>query len=187
MAPQKTSLFQRIFAHVMSFGFCVGLPAVVTMIMPVASTTFTRSGQTVSATSVQKMFFVIPFLTETVAEVTGVDDMHVAGTLSKTTPSGPKRDPMRPETRSEDMSWLVIQGRGSEVHVPVSPANIDDVRRKVRDFLEDGAAPELRIFSVANWKISVITGGVLCLLTVLYVGIIVSSFVSLFTGKRATG
>jgi hypothetical protein len=185
MSQQRAPLLQRVFAHIMTLGLCVAMPAVVMLIMPVASTTFTRAGGNVSATSVRKVFFVIPFQTETVADVVGVDDQYVHGTLTQTTRSGPVNDPKRPVTRTEDMSWLVIQGRGASLEVPVSPVNLDDTRRKVRDFLEDGSQPELRLFTVANWKISVITGGVLTLLTLIYVGSVVLGIVSLFLPKRA--
>jgi hypothetical protein len=43
------------------------------------------------------------------------------------------------------------------------------VRRKVRNFLDNPTAPNLKLFTVANWKVSVIAGGgVTCLFTVLY-------------------
>jgi hypothetical protein len=184
MAEKNAPLLQRLFAHVMSFGICVAMPAVVMMIMPVASTTLVRKTGVVSATTSRKVFFLIPFQTETVSQVIGVDDQYIAGTMSKSTPSGPKSEPMRPETRSEDMSWLVIHGKGESVEVPVSPANIDSMRRKVRDFLEDPAQTELNLFTVANWKISVITAGLLCILTLIYLGSIVWGLVSLFAKKR---
>ncbi|MCE9520407.1 MAG: hypothetical protein K8R87_12750 [Verrucomicrobia bacterium] len=184
MPQQKPSLLHRIFTHIITFGLCVALPVVVMCIMPVASTTFTRTGDTISAIVTRKVFFIIPFLTETVEQVKGVDDQYQAGTQSKTTRSGPVNDPMRPETRSESMSWLVIQGRFTSVEVPVSPANIDEVRRRARDFLQDETQSELRIFTVANWKISVITGAVLTLLTTIYVGSMIWSFVTLFSKKR---
>lgn len=187
MAHQKAALPQRIFAHIITFGFCVAMPAAVMLAMPVAGTTLTRTGGDVSATTVRKVFFVIPFLTETVAHVTGVGSDYQHGTLSKTTRSGPVNDPKRPETRSEDMSWLVIQGRGASMEVPVSPADIDEVRREVRDFLEDATRSELRLFTVANWKISVITGGLLSVLTLVYLGSLAWGLVSLFRKKRDAG
>ena len=173
MPQMKTPLLKRIFNHVMSFGFCVGVPAAVMVAMPVVSTTFTRNEGVVSATAVQKIFFVIPIETETMKSVTSVDDYQVSGTLSKTTRSGPVNDPKRPETRSEDMSWLVIQGHADSIRVPVSPVNIDDVRRRVSDFLDDDSKSEMRLFTFASWKISIVIAGVLCLLALTYLGSIV--------------
>ena len=166
----KPSLLYRLWAHLLVFGLCVAMPTLVMLIMPVASTTLTRSHGSVSATVVRKIIFVIPFQTETLYDVIAVDDQYQAGTLSQTTPSGPKRDPMRPTTRSESMSWLILQSKEATVDVPVSPANMDEAQRKVRDFLGDESQPELRLLTVANWKISVITGGVLSLLSLFYVG-----------------
>ena len=181
MAGQQKPILQRLFAHVMSFGLCVVLPAAVMSLMPVTSTTFTRDGAgVVRAVAVQRIFFVIPFLSEEVTVVTGVDDDHQSGTMSKTTRSGPVNDPKRPETRAEDMSWLVIQGRTGSIRVPVSPVNMDDVRRRARDFLQEPDKRELRLLTVANWKISVIAGGALCVLTLVYLGSLARGLVSVF-------
>lgn len=170
----------------MAFGLCVALPGGLTCLFPVATTIFIRSGSGVSAKAVQRAFFVVPFLTEEVARVTGVDEKLESGSLSKTTRSGGVNDPMRPETRSEDLSWLIIKGQPSEIRVPVSPVNVTDVRRRARDFLDDPAQAELRMWTVANWKISVVTAAILSVLTLVYLANIAWWFVSLFRKNHDT-
>ena len=66
------------------------------------------------------------------------------------------------------MGRVIISGRGGSIDVPVSPADLDGVRRRMRDFVVESREPELRIFTVTNWKWSVAGGGLLCVLPVLY-------------------
>lgn len=183
MAAPQPSLVQKLFVHALLFGLCVVMPGVVMLIMPVASTTMIRQDGKVSASVTKKVFFVIPFSTRTVAAVSGVNDVYQAGEWSQTSSSGPRNDPKRPQTRTEDLSWLTIQGSPAAVDVPVSPADIDRVRGEIRDFLQDQGQEHLSLFTVANWKISVVTGGLLSMLTLIYIGVLCWELVYRFTRK----
>jgi hypothetical protein len=56
-----------------------------------------------------------------------------------------------------------------------------DVRERVEAFLQDESRSELRFWTVANWKFSVIFGGLISLLTVLYVvGVVGSILVGIY-------
>lgn len=163
------SILERVFREIMSIGFCVGLPAVYMMLLPVATTVMERKAGVVTATTSRKVFFLVPFQTEFVTNVTRIDDETVRGRLSQTLRSGPDDDRRRPATRAEDMSFIIIAGESGSINVPVSPVNLDDVRRRIREFVLTSQEPQLRIFSVTNWKWSVIGGGLLCVLPLLYV------------------
>lgn len=155
-----------VFRHTIGFVFCVAFPGFVTAIAPVSWVTFQRHGDQVSAQTHICMFFVVPYRSRVVDPVVGIDDRFVAGTVDRSR-SNPQRH------RSEDEGFLVIHGKEQTVEVPVTPFNVKSVTKRAQDFLADSQATELKMTFVANWKFSVIAGGLVSLLTVLYaIGIV---------------
>lgn len=147
--------------------FFVGFPALTTWGAPVSWLRFERSNNAVSATAKTCLFFVIPYKTQTVNPVVDIGDRTVAGTVRR------ERRPGRDKAvKSEDQGYLVIQGPDQSAEVLVTPFNLNTVEQKCNDFLDDPTAQELNLFVVANWKFSVIMGGLLSLLTVIYFGTI---------------
>lgn len=142
----------------------MGLPALVTAIAPVSWVTLERRDGHVAAVARTCLLFVVPYKTMTVEPVTGFGDRFVGGTVTRERRSGPDRF-----TKSEDEGVLVIQGTGQSAEVPVSPFSLGSVVEKAEAFLQDSQSTELKLFVVANWKFSVIGGGLISLLTVLYV------------------
>lgn len=63
----------------------------------------------------------------------------------------------------------MVHGREQEARIAVSPVNLSDAVSKVGGFLKDPTAAKLPLFTVSNWKTSVVAGGILSLLTVLYI------------------
>ncbi len=164
MSNTNRSLKSRIGGHLVALLFCVGLPAFVTAIAPVSWVRFQRHGETVSANVQVCLFFVVPYRNMAVAPVIGVDDRFVEGKLEP-------RDAGKSSAqrhRSEDEGFLVIHGEGQSVEAPVSPVNLPRVVQRAQEFLSNSQASDLRMIVVANWKFSVIAGGLLSLLTVLY-------------------
>ena len=92
----------------------------------------------------------------------GIDDRFVQGTEER-------RRSDRRVHRSEDEGFLVIHGEDQTVEVPVTPFNVKSVTKRAQDFLADSQLKELKMTVVANWKFSVFAGGMISLLTVLYV------------------
>ena len=159
-----------ITGHIIAFVFCVAVPGFVTAIAPVSWVSFQRSGDHVSARTQICMFFVMPYRSNVVDPVVGIDDRFVAGTVDRR-----RSDPHA--HRSEDEGFLVIHGENETVEVPVTPFNVKSVTKRAQEFLADSQAKELKMTVVANWKFSVIAGGFVSLLTVLYViGIVWSIF-----------
>ena len=156
--------------QVLGLLFCVGLPGFVTAIAPVSWIRFERTEDHVTATAQTCLFFFIPYRTQTVDPVIGIDDRFVQGKFERRRPSEPKH-------RTEDEAFLVINGEDGFAEVPVTPLNIKSVSERSQAFLDDPQAPQLKLFVVANWKFSILVGGALSLLTVLYVVGIVLSFV----------
>lgn len=143
---------------------CVGFPALVTAIAPISWVRFERRDGKVSATVHTCLLFVIPYKNQTVVTVTGIGDRFVAGTVTRERRCGGDRT-----TKSEDEGFLVIRGNDHDAEVPVTPFNLKSVIERSEAFLHDDNATELKLFVVANWKFSVITGGLISLLTVLYI------------------
>jgi hypothetical protein len=166
VTQRPVSLRDRLFSHAVAIVFCVGFPAFVTWIAPVTWTTFTRHDGKVEMKAKVCMFFVLPFRRHELAEVTSIGQQTIAGTTSKF--NGGTTEDQRRDVTSESEGFLLVQGHDQQVRIAISLSDLDDVRRKVRDFLDNPTAPNLKLFTVANWKVSVIAGGVTSLFTVLY-------------------
>ncbi len=171
-SPQPTrSLAARIgtflFQQLLALAVFVGFPALVTAIAPVSWVTFERHDGRVTATTRTCLLFVVPYKHQTVEPVVGLGDRLVEGTYSRERRKGRDR-----YTKSEDEGFLVIRGPGQTVEVSVTPHNLESVVERSETFLDDPQARELKLFVVANWKFSMIVGGLLSLLTVLYVVIL---------------
>lgn len=151
-----------------ALGFFVGVPALVTAIAPVSWVKFERRDGTVTATTRVCLLFVVPYKTKIVSPVTGIGERFVGGSYSRERRSGGDR-----VTKSEDEGFLVIQGADLTAEVPVTPFNLKSVIEQSEAFLKDAQATELKLFVVANWKFSVIGGGLISLLTVLYIASVV--------------
>jgi len=167
MRKKRVTFRDRIFGHGLILLFCVGFPGFVTWIAPVTWMTFRRQDGRVEMKARVCLFFLLPFRQEEVAEVTGVDEQTIAGTREKWNIG--TADDQKNYVTSESEGFLVVHGREQEARIAVSPASLSDIKSKVRDFLNDPAGANLQIFTVANWKIGVVLGGILCLFTVLYV------------------
>lgn len=186
MARSNSGAKQNWASYLIGFVGCVVVPGFVTAIAPVSTVKLERRGETVSAQINTNAFFIVPYRKDHLAQVTEADDRFHAGEFTR------KSHQRKNEgTYSEDESFLVLRGPAGTIEASVSPVNVDDVLAKAQAFLKDPQASELRLFVVANWKFSVIAGGLVSLLTVLYVvGVTISVlqfFARLVTGKPAQG
>jgi hypothetical protein len=126
----------------------------------------------VHASITWNVFFVIPYHRAEVTDVTAVDDRFHGGELSQV-PGNTGEEASR--VRSEDEAFLVVHGPSGDREVPVSPVSIRQVVKRARDFLNDDQAKDLRLVTVANYKFGILAGGVLSLLTLLYLlGVVIS-------------
>jgi hypothetical protein len=161
-APRRKQRWRDwLFGQALAFLFCVLFPAFVTAVAPISTVSFVRENAVVSAVANTKLLFLIPYRIQRVNEVIGIDDRFTAGKV--------ERRPGKNSTRSEDQAFLVIHGEDATAEVPVTPFNIDSVSERATAFLNDAEAKSLSMTVVANWKFSVIAGGLISLLTVLYV------------------
>lgn len=157
-----------LFIQALAFLALVGFPAFWTAFAPVSWITLERHQETVSASVRTCLLFVIPYRQETLSPVTGFSDRFVGGTYSS---SRSRSNSSR--TKSEDQSFLVIQNETQHIEVQVSPASIESVIEQSEAFLGNPQAEPLKLFVVANWKFSVLGGGLLAMLPVLYFGALI--------------
>lgn len=153
-----------VFSQLLALLVLVGFPALVTAFAPVSYIRFSRHDDQVRGTVQTCLFFFIPYKTTTVQPVLAIDDRSVEGTIRRERRPGRDR-----QIQSEDQGFLVIRGVDAEAEVQVTPANLKSVVERSQAFLNDRQTEELELFVVANWKFSVIMGGLVSLLTVIYV------------------
>lgn len=153
-----------LFTQLLALAVFVGFPALATAIAPVSWIQFERRDGRVSATARTCLLFVVPYKTVTIDPVTGLGDHVITGSVHRE--RRPGRDKL---TKAEDEGFLVIRGTDQTAEVQVTPADLNSVIERSQAFLDDPQAGELKLFVVANWKFSILMGGLVSLLTVLYV------------------
>jgi hypothetical protein len=143
-------LGQAVFAQVLGFVCCVGLPVFVSALAPVSVVHFERREERVRAELTTRVFYAFPYRRVEVEEVRSVDDRFHAGELVRRRDGSGRR-----EQRAENESFLVVHGREGAAEVSVSPVNIRGVVEKAQAFLAQPAERDLRLTVVANWKFGV--------------------------------
>ncbi len=180
--PWWARLGSFVLHQLLALAVFVGFPALVTAIAPVSWIKFERQDGQVSVTAQTCLLFFVPYKTIHLDPVTGIGDRFVAGTMNRE--RRPGRDRI---TRSEDEGVLVIHGHDQSAEISVTPFNIKSVTERAQGFLDDPQATELKLFVVANWKFSIVAGGLVSLLTVLYVVILVGGFMGKLLGLLRPG
>lgn len=162
-------LLERALVQAFAFAVCVVVPALATWMAPLSITDLSRQGPVVSAKVTTCIFFCISIREVVVSPVKSVaSELHPGQTYTESvTQSDGRRK--RETRRSEDEAFLALIGDDQRVLVPVSPVNVEQVKRRVAGFLTAAEPDELRLRTVANWKFSVLAGVPLTLLTLLYV------------------
>ena len=154
---------QFVFSILLGLLVFVGFPALATAIAPVSWITLERAAGQVNAQAKTCLLFLIPYRTQTIEAVDRISERYVAGEYNDDS-SRHHRD----RTKSENQGFMVIHSRDQVIEIPVTPVNLKPVCDDARDFLDKPDATQLKLFVVANWKFSVILGGLLSLLTVFY-------------------
>ena len=163
----RPTLGGLLLQHVIVFLICIVFPGGVTMMAPASWLTFERSESGVQCTTRTCVFFVVPFKTQHVNQVTEISHRERAGRTER------KREFGRTTTKVvhvDGEGFLQIHGVGDQLaEVNVSPASLANVVQKSNDFLSSTQEGSSTIFTIANWKFGALMGGVLTSFTVLYV------------------
>ncbi len=154
---------QYVIVFLIGFVF----PGAVTMLAPATWLTFERSGEVVRCRARTCMFFVVPFKIQVVDQVTEVRTRERAGRTERQREFG--RNTSK-NVHVDGEGFLQIHGVGeAKVEVSVSPASLKSVLDKANDFLSSNEQGSETIFAIANWKFGGLMGGILSLLTLLFV------------------
>lgn len=164
--PWFQSVKQTPSTILMAFCFAVVIPALVTAGLPVTWIQLERSGTGVKVTSRQCLLFVVPYKINTLFPITEIQSEVTSARSQR--PTGRHRSNTK-DTTIEGKAKLIFIGRdGKTVQALASPASIERLEKLAQEFLAAPTDTPLTLFSPANWKFSVIGGGVFTCFTVLY-------------------
>ena len=182
----RPSLGGMLLQHLIVFLICVVFPGGVTLMAPATWLTFQRDVAGVSCRTRTCMFFVVPFKVQHVDQVTGISDRERSGRTERQREFGRTT---QKTVRVDGEGVLEIHGVGDQlIEVSVSPASLENVVDKAKDFLSSTKVGSTTLFAIANWKFGALMGGILTSFTVLYViGYTLGFLKWILTGlKRAT-
>lgn len=182
----RPTLGGMFLQHVIVFLICVVFPGAVTLMAPATWLTFERSEETVRCTARTCVFFVVPFKTQKIDQVTSISDRERSGRTERERKYGRTTDKI---VHVDGEGFLQIHGVGNQlVEVSVSPVSLENVVGKSNDFLHPTQEGSTTIFAIANWKFGALMGGILTSFTLLYVvGYTLGFLKWILTGlKRAT-
>lgn len=172
MAPtrpigNRPTLGGLIMQHIFVFLICIVFPGAVTAICPAAWLTMERTSDGVRGKVRTCLFFVIPYKFQQVDYITEIGQRERAGRTEKQREFGRTTDKT---VHVQGEGFLQIHGPGDQLlEVSVSPASLDRVAGRANDFLNGTEPGPVTIFVIANWKFGALMGGVLSLLTLLYI------------------
>jgi hypothetical protein len=153
--------------HVIVFLICVAFPGGVTWMAPATWIRFERGEEFVSSKSWTCVFFVVPFKTQQVEQVTSISSRERAGKTERQREFGKTT---KKTVNVDGEGFLQIHGAAEEmVEISVSPASLENAVRRSQDFLTSTKESSITMFVIANWKFGGIMGGILTIFTLLYV------------------
>jgi hypothetical protein len=173
-----------ISTQLMMFLIFVVFPASWTAFAPVSRIQLERSKQTITATVRRYMYFVVPYYTQQLTDVSAVRIETYKG-VKQGYNAHLSEDQNRPNRRgySEDNSELVLSNsKGDEVRAPIDASSLETTQRGLEAFIARGEAGEYSVSVVANrtlfWLSIPIT-----LLTAVYVLIQLLAIMRLLLGN----
>lgn len=135
----------------------------VTVVAPISYVSLSYDGETVSASVTRLIYMLVPYRTERLAEITQVD--------ISTRDSYHERSQTTGRSRTvEAESHLFLVGPEGELDVMVSPVNLQGAAADVAAFISSPSREGMGFVAVANWKFSVLFGGLISTLPWLLVG-----------------
>lgn len=169
MATPETrpTLGGMLLQHGIVFLICVVFPGLVTWMVPASWITFHRNEAGVRCKTYTCVYFVVPYRTQQVDQVTGISQREKSGRIEKQKRFGRTTNKT---VNVQGEGFLHVQGvDDQDLEVSVSPASLASVVSKSEQFLASNQPSSTTIFAIANWKFGGIMGGVLTLFTLLYV------------------
>jgi len=161
--PKHTPPRQSVGTLLLGFVVFVGVPAFMTASAPVSWLSFWRNDGRVSAKIQTCVFFVFPYRTSILNDVTGVDSTFHRGDLIR------RKAGEQHNHRAEDEAAIVLTEKEQTIVIPASPISVDNLKKQIQGMLSNPEQKTLSLFTVANWKVGLIFAIPMSLFTVLYV------------------
>lgn len=163
----RPKLAEMIGQHVIVFLICIVFPGLTTMFAPASWITLERSSGSVRCTTRTCAYFIVPYKTQHVENVTQVTHREKSGRTEKQRQYGRTTDKV---VHVDGEGFLQFHGDADKmIEVSVSPASLKNVDSKVDAFMSSTTDGSTTLFVIANWKFGAIMGGVLTCFTALYV------------------
>lgn len=164
---KRPKLSELLLQHMIVFMICVAFPGGVTLMAPATWLTLACSEEGVRCTSRTCVFFVVPFKVQRVDRVIAIGQRERAGRTERQRKFGRTTNNT---VEVDGEGFLQIHGAGDQsIEVSVSPASLESVAAKSKNFLLSPQKSSTTMFMIANWKFGGVMGGFLTLLTLLYV------------------
>lgn len=149
---QPTHRSGSISTQLMMFLIFVVFPASWTAFAPVSRIQLERSEQTITATVQRHMYFVVPYYTQQLTDVSAVRIETYKG-VKQGYNAHLSEDQNRPNRReySEDNSELVLSNsKGDEVRAPIDSSSLETIQTSIEAFIARGQAGQYSVSVVAN-------------------------------------
>jgi hypothetical protein len=119
-----------------------------------------EGGRAVRADVTHQLWLFIPVRTRTLRDVDSVTTRthREPGYTPPTRTDGPGPGVLQPE----EEGFIVLSGERGSVEIGASPRDIDEIRRRVSEFLA-GSDVRLRLWIASNWKVAVLVEAVIAL------------------------
>ena len=159
-----------ISTQLMMFMIFVVFPASWTAFAPVSTIKLVRGNQSVTASVRQCMYFIVPYYTQQLIDVSNVRVETFKGEKQGYN-AHLTEDQNRLNRRgySEDNSELILSnGKGEEVRAPIDSNSIDSIKSSIEAFIARGEIGQFSISAPANRTLFWLSFPI-ALLTVLYV------------------
>ena len=159
-----------ISTQLMIFLIFVVFPASWTAFAPVSTIKLVRSNQSVTASVTRCMYFVVPYYSQQLTDVSNVRVETFKGAKQGYN-AHLSEDQNRPNRRSysENNSELVLSnGKGDEARAPIDSSSIDATQRNIEAFITHGEIGQYSVSILANRTLFLLSFPII-LLTVLYV------------------
>lgn len=161
----KVTLLGLVITQAIAFVGCVVIPIVVTLVAPLSTLEFTKSGAGTTATVTRYVLMVVPWRTQRIDGVTRLR-VDVTGEF-RYADTAENRRKGRTGT-SHATGQIAIVGNGPEVIVQAAPDLAQDIAARFDRFVETSTAAPVTIPIYASWSLSYLLGGAVTALCALY-------------------
>jgi len=181
-ANARTSLLGVVITQAIAFVGCLVVPVIVTLIAPLSTLDFVKSGRGTTVTVTRYVLIVVPWRTQRIDDVVRLRVDLTAEFRHANTQENRRKD--RTGT-SHATGQIAIIGNGPEVIVQAATDLAQEVALRFERFSAASTPAPTSIPVYASWSLSYLLGGAVTALCALYVAGVVLSVIALPFRVRA--